>query len=256
MWGYDKLYDWKAWIVVIVLILLIIIVLSYFFSSDKKKKTSRSSRRRKERRRRREIAESDSSSDEEPVPARSVKDRRMVPEPAKYHLSGIKSSHDAVPPIPEDPDIPDDYDATPQLPKHIEQSKVEFSGSKGEIASRMAMEKIYGVPFPKDRPSWLVNPKTGQRLELDGVNHDLKLAFEYHGRQHYTYVPYFHKSKQDYIRQVERDNIKLDICDAKGYYIITIPYTVPIDRIEEYIRYYDPETKARREARKKEIKRM
>lgn len=284
MWGYDKLYDWKAWIVVIVLILLIIAVLSFFFSGDKKKKANR---RRKDRRRKRTKrsepdSESESETESEPeveIPrrkrdkykskSRSRKGRKIDQEPVNYQLNGIQSSHDAVPPVPEVEEIDDAIDLTPALPPHIQPiSRSATTDSKGEVASRLAMEKIYGVPFNKDRPSWLINPKTGQRLELDGVNHTfeyylddnrgkqsrkVKLAFEYHGRQHYTYVPFFHKSKEDFVRQVERDNVKLKICDSMGYYVITIPHSVPLDKIEDYIRYYDPKAVEKREAKQRRV---
>jgi hypothetical protein len=110
-------------------------------------------------------------------------------------------------------------------------TKTERPDSKGEVASRAAMESIFHAKFTKARPSWL------EKLELDGYNPELRLAFEYNGIQHYKYTPFFHrKGPQDLVNQIERDNRKLDICDRMGVTVITIPYTVKNEDIESFIR--------------------
>jgi len=120
------------------------------------------------------------------------------------------------------------------LPSYIESSTsiVEYNGgksSKGEDAAREAMQKVFGSKFIKVRPRWL------EGLELDGYNSKLGIAFEYNGRQHYEYVPFFHKNGiSDLYRQIDNDNRKLDICDKRGVYVIVIPYTV--NNYEEFIR--------------------
>lgn len=138
---------------------------------------------------------------------------------------------------------------TPELPQHIAEPdyyppstrKPSPPRSAGEIACKAAVEKIYGVPFHSVWPDWLRNPKTGRCLELDLYNDELKLAIEYHGEQHYKYTPRFHKSYNDFVKAIERDNVKLDICDKHGVYVITVPYNCPHNQIESYIRYYDPQ---------------
>ena len=55
--------------------------------------------------------------------------------------------------------------------------------SNGEAITKATLEQIFGVAFPRERPNWL--KMETHPLELDGVNHQLKLAFEYNGRQHY-----------------------------------------------------------------------
>jgi hypothetical protein len=134
-------------------------------------------------------------------------------------------------------------DLTPQLPKGIHASDFERAdrGSLGERECRKVMEKIYGVPFPNVRPSWLINDKTGRRLELDCYNEDLKLAVEYNGAQHYISDHYYNKSYEQFVEQVYRDELKVDLCDEHGVYLITVPYNVEVKDIESYIRYYLPE---------------
>jgi hypothetical protein len=125
--------------------------------------------------------------------------------------------------------------------------------SEGEKAARAAMEKFYGVKFHQEWPDWLRNPKTGRRLQLDGVNHQLKIGFEYNGEQHYRRVPKWQPTEEHFRKQVERDIVKLDICDAHGYYIITFPYNLDIKYFDDFIRYYDRDAVMERERQKAAI---
>jgi len=120
-------------------------------------------------------------------------------------------------------------------------------GSKGEQICCETMEKIYGVPFRSQWPIWLRNPETGGSLEIDCYNEDLKIGVEYNGIQHYVYPNHFHKTKEEFIAQCRRDQYKLETCDRNGVYLITVPYNVPHEKIEEYIRYYLPEAVNKRE---------
>jgi len=118
--------------------------------------------------------------------------------------------------------------------------------SKGEDICRRVMEEIYGVPFKKARPDFLKNPETGYNLELDCYNEELGLAVEYNGEQHYRYPNRFNKDFSEFIKQVRRDQFKVEMCDLNGVYLITVPYNVPHDKIRDYILYYLPENVAAR----------
>jgi len=108
--------------------------------------------------------------------------------------------------------------------------------SKGEQECRRAVERITGKPFPKARPSFLRNGVSGQNLELDCFNSDLRIAVEYNGEQHYKYIPFFHASKDAFYNIKYRDEMKQRLCDQNNVHLITVPYTVPIKEIESYIR--------------------
>jgi len=127
--------------------------------------------------------------------------------------------------------------------------KKRYKGeSLGETISRAALESLYpGHRFDKIRPDWLKNPKTGRNMELDGYCKELEIGFEYNGAQHYKYPSAFHKSEKQFLNQVERDIMKLDMCDALGVYVITIPYTVPKNAIKEFIEYYLPDNVMKRQ---------
>lgn len=117
--------------------------------------------------------------------------------------------------------------------------------SKGEKECKRVFEEIYGIEFPTVRPKWLINPKTGKRLELDGYSFKHRIAFEYNGNQHYD-PNSFGQGDEKLKEQQERDRVKLDLCDKKGIYVITIPHTTPISQIKDYIIYYLPENRRKR----------
>jgi len=108
--------------------------------------------------------------------------------------------------------------------------------SRGEEACRLHMEMLFGVPFAKARPSFMRNPVTGENLELDVYNEDLRLAVEYNGRQHYQFNSHFHNGSNDrFQNQQYRDLIKKQLCEQNGVRLIIVPYTVPLDQIGPYI---------------------
>ena len=108
--------------------------------------------------------------------------------------------------------------------------------SKGELQSKEMAKLIFGKDFIKVRPDFLNNAVTGHNLELDIYNEELKLAIEYNGRQHYDFVPFFHKNREAFLNQKYRDEIKRMKCKDNGIKLIEIPYTVKLEDIETYIR--------------------
>ena len=50
------------------------------------------------------------------------------------------------------------------------------------------------------------------------------LAVEVHGRQHYEFVPYFHKSKAGFIKSLARDEDKKDWCEVNNIKLIVLSY--------------------------------
>jgi hypothetical protein len=112
---------------------------------------------------------------------------------------------------------------------------------KLEAECRHILSEIYGKKFISARPNWLKNPETGSLLELDCYNEELKIAAEYNGIQHYVYPNNHHKTYDEFVSQLRRDQFKLKRCDQMGVYLITIPYTVPKDQIKNYIIHYLPE---------------
>lgn len=104
----------------------------------------------------------------------------------------------------------------------------EESGSEGERLCREILENRYDRPFVKSRPVFLRHPDSGQYLELDCFNQDLRLAVEYNGRQHYEYVPYFHATPEAFEALKERDATKARLCYENGVHLIVVPHYVDV----------------------------
>jgi hypothetical protein len=74
------------------------------------------------------------------------------------------------------------------------------------------------------RPDWLLN-YTGFKLELDGYNEEVNIAFEYQGFQHSTRIKMWHKSEEKFDNQQYRDFIKHELCRIFKIKLCIIPHT-------------------------------
>lgn len=125
-------------------------------------------------------------------------------------------------------------------PRDNKQKPVLIRSSRGEAICRQTLEDYYGVPFPRVRPSFLRNPATGRFLELDCYNADLKIACEYNGIQHNVYPNWTGHSKEQFIEQAKRDQLKWELCHKEGVYLITVPHTIRVEHIPDYVISYLP----------------
>ena len=137
-------------------------------------------------------------------------------------------------------------DITPDIPVFVP-SEQDKTKSYGERISCSTLEEIYKKPFKSVRPDFLRNPETGRNMELDCYNEELKIAVEYNGIQHYCWPNYTKCTKEEFIRQVQRDQLKVKLCDENGVYLIRVPYKVPKSMIATYIRYHTPENMKRKQ---------
>ncbi len=64
----------------------------------------------------------------------------------------------------------------------------------------------------------------GKRLRLDVYCARFKLAAEYHGRQHYEFIPHFHKDKYGFVDMLQRDRDKASMCEQKGIVLVVFGY--------------------------------
>lgn len=87
-----------------------------------------------------------------------------------------------------------------------------------EDECRTAFETATGRRFHKFRADWL------GKMELDGFNEELSIAFEYQGQQHYE-VCFFRKGEDDLKRQQDRDKRKAELCVQRGIELVCVPYT-------------------------------
>jgi len=97
---------------------------------------------------------------------------------------------------------------------------------KGERGVRNIFETIFaGSGFPTQRPLELYQ-YTKRRLELDGYCPALRLAFEFHGEQHYSHINFFHRSRCSFEAQLDRDRLKAEACSRLGIRLRIVPTMV------------------------------
>jgi hypothetical protein len=110
--------------------------------------------------------------------------------------------------------------------------------SAGEEATRKWFENRFKKPFPKARPSFL-KYKRKANLELDGFNEELKLAFEYNGKQHYATNAYFKMDAEKLNYLVGSDGWKHKKCIEKGIFLVVVP-NVAVDEVGPWLdNYFD-----------------
>ncbi len=91
------------------------------------------------------------------------------------------------------------------------------------------------MPFLKTRPNFLKNEVTGQNLEIDLYNDNLKLGVEINGDQHYKFIPYFHRNIEAFRNQRYRDEMKKVKCQKRGITLIEVPYKVGEKGLKKYL---------------------
>lgn len=80
-------------------------------------------------------------------------------------------------------------------------------------------------------------PIVGSRLSLDFYNATLNIAVEVQGLQHTKYVEFFHgKSKLNFIKQLKRDQDKLNFCEINNIELIEIHDEQDIENLCDFLR--------------------
>lgn len=97
-----------------------------------------------------------------------------------------------------------------------------------EEACRFIFQELTGQSFRKTRSI------LGKRLELDGYCDELKIAFEYQGKQHYSFIKHLHRRPEIHEAQKRRDDLKRSLCKERQIDLVEIPYHV--DNLEPFIR--------------------
>jgi len=104
------------------------------------------------------------------------------------------------------------------------------SGNSEEI-TRVFFEELLGVKFDKAYPDWLKNSDNNQ-MEFDGYNEKLGVAFEHHGEQHYSDLPFFQRGKNTLKKRRKDDRRKKYLAKKHGVKLIIVPQLGSRTRIE------------------------
>lgn len=99
------------------------------------------------------------------------------------------------------------------------------SSNRSENLVRSFFEFAFGKKFNGASPKWLTSNRFPKMI-LDGYSSELSIAFEYHGRQHYNYIPHFHdrQGNRSFEKQQERDRLVRELCIAHHVHLVEIPY--------------------------------
>lgn len=159
-------------------------------------------------------------------------------------------------------------DVSPVLPPDFKVKKSKSDVKKREDSyyqklTQQIAERVFNTKFQTNvRPSWMRNPVPANdgkhhNLELDLYCDKLKIAIEYNGAQHYIFpsfmFPNTNEGRAKFLAQRARDEAKLDLCDARGVYLITVPHVAhegsdkPEECIEAWLRYYHPQEEMKRQ---------
>lgn len=81
-------------------------------------------------------------------------------------------------------------------------------------------------------------PSKKSVLFLDFLIPTSMIGIEVHGEQHYEYIPFFHKTKANFLRAKRRDAIKAEWCELNNIKLIEFKYSDTIetwrDQIERF----------------------
>ena len=96
----------------------------------------------------------------------------------------------------------------------------ECSSFKTERLCKELLEHKLKVSLKKTRITY-----NNTWYEFDGYNEEYKIAFEYHGIQHYKYPNYWHKTEDQFLKAHQRDKMKELYCKENNITLLVIPYT-------------------------------
>lgn len=102
--------------------------------------------------------------------------------------------------------------------------KRSYGSSDGELKMFFILNDLISSEYVNNGYySWLPSPKNVP-MQLDRYYPELKLAWEYDGRQHHEYNSYFHKTKQQFEYLQKCDVLKSKLCAESGVTLIRIRY--------------------------------
>lgn len=105
--------------------------------------------------------------------------------------------------------------------------------SRGQTALTMIMQKL----LPGEE---IINEyHIGDRLKLDVYCPRMRLAAEYHGRQHFYYTSRFFNSKYEFEEAQKRDEKKVQYCKDNGIALVVFRYNDSLTEKSVYDRMLD-----------------
>ena len=121
-----------------------------------------------------------------------------------------------------------------EVAKTIRSKRVKIS--RKEKVRRICEQIFYLLKFPGIRPEWLINHKTGKRMELDLCNYNLNLAIECQGHLYYKWVKHFQTYKE-WLEMKEKDLLKAALLRKRKIKLLYVPSIkkLPDEFLEEFL---------------------
>lgn len=125
-----------------------------------------------------------------------------------------------------------EWEATPNNVKDHGSWCPQCRMNVGEELVRATLEEAFpGKLFERTRREpWM------EGLELDGYNEELRLAFEYQGKQHYERVEHFQLTEDDFNAQLERDALTEERCLDEQVALLLISHKIKHRDLREHVR--------------------
>ena len=116
------------------------------------------------------------------------------------------------------------------LHKYVTHRLDDRAKSAHHLSARTVLQEFFKgyslleeVKLPGSR-----NKSLKSALFLDFFVPDVRLGVEVHGRQHYEYCQFFHKSKAGFRESIKRDNLKDEWCELNDISLIVFKYSEDI----------------------------
>lgn len=101
----------------------------------------------------------------------------------------------------------------------------EHSSSNQSKVRNLIKTKLPRVPYFEEVTLPGTNkPRRSSLLYADFFIPSIPLIIEVHGRQHYEFCPFFHKTKMDFYKGQARDRDKIEWCELNNIKIVVLPH--------------------------------
>lgn len=115
-------------------------------------------------------------------------------------------------------------------------NKVKNQSSYHLEARRLLREYFPGyIVYEEMKLPGSRDPSKKSVLFLDFFIEKEMLGIEVHGRQHYDFIPFFHKTKAGFLQAQTRDLIKQQWCELNNIELIVFKYSDDIETWREQI---------------------
>lgn len=72
----------------------------------------------------------------------------------------------------------------------------------------------------------------GTKLRIDFLCRNIKVAIEFHGRQHSDFIPFMHKSRSGFLSHIKRDVKKEELLLKNGFKLVEI-YEEDVEKLNK-----------------------